>query len=214
MYGLQRLLFGPLRPIEIEQLYERGWIAATEWLFALSIFREEFGVSYMAIFILLFVSKVWGWMVDGRLETLEQQNPAHATTFHTRLVTATLINVLLPLRMANYCLDEAVYGIRPGVMTMFTFEFGILLIGAASTAFRYSLWAYEHRIIQQQMAQRIQELRAAAVESGAPMPAAADLDVHELDLPGWEGKGSVQFALDIGTGESARKDIVPQDYVC
>ena len=200
MYGLQRLLFGPLRPIEIEQLYERGWIAATEWLFALSIFRDDFGVSYVAIFILLFVSKVWGWMVDGRLETLEQQNPANATKFHSRLVAATVINVLLPLRMASYCFDEAIYGFRPGVMTMFTFEFGILLIGSISTALRYSLWAYEYRIIQKQMAQRMQEMRAEAAESGLPLPAEADLDVHELDLPGWEAKSSVQFALDIGTG--------------
>jgi E3 ubiquitin-protein ligase synoviolin len=202
MVGLQRLLFGSLRPIEIEQLWERGWIAGTEWLFALSIFRDDFGVAYMASFILLFASKVWGWMVTGRLDILEQQNPASARKFHIRLLTATLINIVLPLKMASYCFDEATYVPKSGIMTMFTFEFGILLIGAVSTALRYCLWFYEHRLIQKQLKERVEELRREATENGDPVPPMDDLDVHDLDLPGWEAKSSFQFALDIGTGKS------------
>ncbi|KAF2666507.1 hypothetical protein BT63DRAFT_426966 [Microthyrium microscopicum] len=198
-YALQRLLFGPLRPIEIEQLYERGWIAATEWLFALSVFRVDFGVAYMATFVLLFASKVWGWMVHGRLDILEQQPPANARKFHARLVTATTINLLLPLWMANYCFDEAVYGQKAGIMTMFTFEFGILVIGAISTTLKYGFWYYEHRVTQQQKKEHFDRLRSEAEAAGDPPPSEEDVDVHDLDLPGWENKSSFQFTLDITT---------------
>lgn len=43
MYGLQRLCFGQLRPIEVEQLYEKAWFAITETALAMTIFREEVG---------------------------------------------------------------------------------------------------------------------------------------------------------------------------
>ncbi|RAL63388.1 hypothetical protein DID88_003812 [Monilinia fructigena] len=49
MYGLQRLCYGPLRPIEIEQLYEKAWFAITETCLAMTIFREEVGAWFLVI---------------------------------------------------------------------------------------------------------------------------------------------------------------------
>jgi E3 ubiquitin-protein ligase synoviolin len=213
VYGLQRLLFGPLRAIEIEQLYERGWIAATEWLFAMSIFRDEFGVWYLVMFLVLFMGKVWGWIAEGRIETLEQQTPANARLFHARLVASLAVFIFFAFEMFHYCLEEVIIEAKPGVMIMFVFEFAILCVGAASTSLKYVLWAYEHSIIRKQLQERLEERRrdaaAAAASQGAgedvdpvqPLDDDEELDIHDLDLPGWEAKGTWQFALDIGTGK-------------
>jgi E3 ubiquitin-protein ligase synoviolin len=215
MYGLQRTLFGTLRPIEIEQLYERGWIAATEWLFAMSIFRDEFGVWYLIMFLVLFMGKVWGWIAEGRIETLEQQTPANPRLFHTRLILSLGVYMVFAVEMFLYCMDEVIVEARPGVMIMFVFEFAILCIGATSTSMRYGLWAYEHIVIKGQIQERLQQRRAdmaqAAQEAAVgtdtpPVPQddpidEDDVDMHDLDLPGWEAKGTWQFALDIGTGK-------------
>lgn len=224
VYGLQRLLFGPLRAIEIEQLYERGWIAATEWLFAMSIFRDEFGVWYLVMFLVLFMGKVWGWIAEGRIETLEQQTPANARLFHTRLVASLAVFIFFAVEMFRYCLEEVIIEARPGVMIMFVFEFAILCVGAASTSLKYVLWAYEHMIIRKQVRERLEERRrdaaAAARDAGddagpvEPLDEDEELDIHDLDLPGWEAKGTWQFALDIGTGKFYADYFFPGSHYC
>ena len=85
MLGLQRLFYGPLRPIEIEQLYEKAWFAITETCLAMTIFREEVGGWFLVMFVCLLIGKVWGWIGEGRVEILEQQPPSNPRLFHARL---------------------------------------------------------------------------------------------------------------------------------
>jgi len=218
VYGLQRLLFGPLRPVEIEQLYERGWFAITEWLFAMSTFRDEFGVWFLIMFVSLFVGKLWGWLADGRIETLEQQPPSNPRLFHSRLIASLTLYVLFAVQMFRYCLDTVFYEARPGVMVMFVFEFAIISISAFSTILRYMLWAEEYRIIKKQTKERKEALKAAirqaqeqsqnqgteegqeAADAPTQIPQTeAEVDEEDIEVPGWEAKGSWLFALDIGT---------------
>ncbi|KMU90162.1 E3 ubiquitin-protein ligase synoviolin-B [Coccidioides immitis H538.4] len=49
LFGLQRLLYGRLRPIETEQLYEKAWSAVTETCLAMTIFRGELGGWFVVI---------------------------------------------------------------------------------------------------------------------------------------------------------------------
>ena len=230
MYGLEQLLFGPIRPAEIEQLYERGWFAITEWLFAMSTFRDEFGVWFLTMFTTLFIGKVWGWLAEGRIETLEQQPPANPRLFHTRLVASLALYAFFAMQMFWYCADMVVYEARPGVMVMFVFEFAIIFISAISTILRYTLWWEEHRIIKKQTKQKLEEhkaqIRAAReqaqqeqqtqAEGVTSADTAADpttistidaaedeIDEDDIEVPGWESKGGWLFALDIGTGKVA-----------
>ncbi|KAI9781507.1 MAG: E3 ubiquitin-protein ligase hrd1 [Geoglossum umbratile] len=73
MFGLQRLLYRPPRPIEIEQLYEKALFAITETRLAMAIFREEVGGWFLVTFVALLVGEVWDWIREGRVELLEQQ---------------------------------------------------------------------------------------------------------------------------------------------
>lgn len=213
LYWLQRLLYGPLRPIETEQLYEKAWFAVTETCLAMTIFRGELGGWFLVMFICLLVGKVWGWIGEGRVEYLEQQPPANPRVFHTRLTASLVLSVLFNSFMLRYCVHTVLEQARPDMMVMFGFEFAILSILSCSTAARYGISLVEIYVTQQQKFARIEErraeLRAAREEatqqeaqtgeSVTNVPDDNDIDEMELDIPGWEEKGRWVFYLDLVT---------------
>ncbi|KAL4902579.1 hypothetical protein BDW74DRAFT_60865 [Aspergillus multicolor] len=215
LFWLQRLLYGPLRPIETEQLYEKAWFAVTETCLAMTIFRGELGAWFLVMFVSLLVGKVWGWIGEGRVEFLEQQPPANPVLFHSRLATSLLLSVMFNMFMLKYCIDTVLEQARPDMMVMFGFEFAVLTILSTSTAARYSISLVEIYINRQQMKARIeerrQEIRAAReqalAELTAPedhtatpdLPDENDINELELDVPGWEEKGRWVFYLDLLT---------------
>lgn len=212
---MQRLLYGPLRPIETEQLYERAWFAVTETCLAMTIFRGELGGWFLVMFISLLVGKVWGWIGEGRVEYLEQQPPANPWLFHTRLAASLVLSVLFNAFMLRYCINTVIHQARPDMMVMFGFEFAILTILSTSTTARYGIALMEIYITRQQinakMEERRAEIRAARVEairenarqgeSSPPtdLPDENDVNELEIDVPGWEEKGRWVFYLDLLT---------------
>ncbi|OAX82001.1 hypothetical protein ACJ72_03650 [Emergomyces africanus] len=215
LYGLQRLLYGPLRPIETEQLYERAWFAVTETCLAMTIFRGEMGAWFLVMFVCLLVGKVWGWIGEGRVEILEQQPPQNPRLFHTRLAFSLILAVSFNTLMLEYAVKTVLRQARPDMMVMFGFEFAILSILSISTAARYIISLWEIYITRQQrhvkMEERRAEVRAARAEaiqqrssSGSQeplnnLPDEDDIDEMELDVPGWEEKGRWVFYLDLVT---------------
>ncbi|KAJ5407960.1 Zinc finger RING-type [Penicillium cosmopolitanum] len=195
LFWLQRLLYGPLRPIETEQLYERAWFAVTETCLAMTIFRGELGGWFLVMFISLLVGKVWGWIGEGRVEYLEQQ----------------------PRQTLDYFIHASPprWYSRPDMMVMFGFEFAILTILSSSTTARYGIALVEIYVTRQQLKTRMDERRAEirearleaireharAGESSPPadLPDENDIDELEIDVPGWEEKGRWVFYLDLLT---------------
>ncbi|KAI9367473.1 hypothetical protein BJX61DRAFT_538036 [Aspergillus egyptiacus] len=214
LFWLQRLLYGPLRPIETEQLYEKAWFAVTETCLAMTIFRGELGAWFLVMFVSLLVGKVWGWIGEGRVEFLEQQPPANPVLFHTRLAVSLLISVLFDMFMLKYCVDTVLEQARPDMMVMFGFEFAVLTILSTSTAARYAISLVEIYINRQQLKARVEErrreIRAARERAQAEqvegeeqttpdIPDENDINEMELDVPGWEEKGRWVFYLDLLT---------------
>ncbi|KAJ5974334.1 Zinc finger RING-type [Penicillium waksmanii] len=215
LFWLQRLLYGPLRPIETEQLYERAWFAVTETCLAMTIFRGEIGGWFLVMFISLLVGKVWGWIGEGRVEYLEQQPPANPRLFHTRLATSLVLSVLFNAFMLQYCINTVIHQARPDMMVMFGFEFAILTILSSSTTARYGIALVEIYVTRQQLKARMDERRAEirearleaireharAGESSPPadLPNENDINELEIDVPGWEEKGRWVFYLDLLT---------------
>lgn len=215
LLGLQKVLYGPLRPIEIEQLYERAWLFVTETCLSMTIFRGSFGAWFVVMFFSLLAGKVWGWIGEGRVEILEQQPPANPRLFHTRLAISLSLSVLFATYMLEFSIRSVLAQAKPDMMVMFGFEFAILTILATSTAARYSMCLTEIYIVRKQKSARIDELRAeriAATEASTEaaqetfsgtttqQPANADVDEAELEVEGWEGKGRWIFYLDLVTG--------------
>ncbi|KAL4784698.1 hypothetical protein BJX76DRAFT_326508 [Aspergillus varians] len=215
LFWLQRLLYGPLRPIETEQLYEKAWFAVTETCLAMTIFRGELGAWFLVMFVSLLVGKVWGWIGEGRVEFLEQQPPANPFLFHTRLAVSLLLSVLFNIFMLKYCIDTVLEQARPDMMVMFGFEFAVLTILSTSTAARYSISLVEIYVNRKQLNARIeerrQEIRTARERAEAEqeqvedhttppnLPDENDINEMELDIPGWEEKGRWVFYLDLLT---------------
>ncbi|KAF2466803.1 uncharacterized protein BDR25DRAFT_306002 [Lindgomyces ingoldianus] len=217
-YGLQRLFYGHLRPIETEQLYDKAWFAVSETLLAMTIFRDDIGPWFFAMFLCLLGGKVWQWIGEGRVEFLEQQPPANPRLFHTRLMSSLLLSVGFDIFMMQYCVDSILQDARPGVMVMFGFEYVLLAIASISTLLRYTLSLVELVIIrrqetalfearrvaresarQQATEQATEQAEEQATESeGAPAPAAEE-DDDDGDVLGWEEKGRWVFYLDLTT---------------
>lgn len=219
VYGLQRLLYGPLRAIEIEQLWDKAWYAITETALAMTTFRDEVGGWFFVMFMSLLAGKVWGWIGEGRVETLEQQPPANPRLFHARLLTSLLLSEAFDILMLRYCVRTLLDDARPGMMVMFAFEFAVLAIASTSTTARYGLTLQEKAIIKRQtkakVEERREELRAARQEAdqagadrgsdSAPAairrPEDEEIDESEIDVPGWQEKGRYLLFLDLTTGE-------------
>jgi E3 ubiquitin-protein ligase synoviolin len=215
LYGAQRLLYGRLRPIETEQLYEKAWFAVTETCLAMTIFRGELGVWFLVMFVCLLVGKVWGWIGEGRVEILEQQPPANPRLFHARLATSLILSVAFDALMLDYAVRTVLESARADMMVMFGFEFAILTILSTSTLARYCISLVEIYIKYRQKMVKLAEHRAEirsererAIrehrESGAEglpenLPDENDVDEMELDIPGWEEKGRWVFYLDLIT---------------
>lgn len=213
MFGLQRLLYGRLRAVETEQLYEKAWFAVTETCLAMTVFRGEMGGWFLVMFVCLLIGKLWGWIGQGRLEVLEQQPPSNPRLFHTRLAISLLLSVAFNAFLLEYAVQTVLRQARPDMMVMFGFEFAVLTILSVSTAARYAIALVELYIVQQQkrikIEERREELRIARAEAeqqqtpGEASNASFDdeeIDEMELDVPGWEEKARWVFYLDLITG--------------
>ncbi|OIW29489.1 hypothetical protein CONLIGDRAFT_669351 [Coniochaeta ligniaria NRRL 30616] len=217
MYGLQRLCFGQLRPVEIEQLYEKGWFAVTETCLAMTIFREEVGAFFLVMFTALVTAKVWGWIGEGRVEVLEQQPPANPRLFHTRLSISLILSLAYNIWLLNYAVNTVVQQARPTMMVMFLFEFAVQTVSSFHTACRYIISLVEARVVKQQTAQRLEDRRRQVreqraeilrrretegateteTEAAEPLPSEDDVDEMDIEVPGWESKGQWVLGLDL-----------------
>lgn len=224
MYALQRLLYGPLRPIEMEQLSEKAWYAVLDTLLAMPTYREDVGGWLLTMFVLLLAGKVWGWIGEGRVDILEQQPPANPRLFHARLASSLTVSVLFDIWMLQFCVESVIADPRPGIMVIFTFEFAILNVCSLFTLSRYLLSLYEVGVVQKQtrlaIAEREGEIRieranAAATamnrardegrseaeiqEAGTVDNEPIDVDENEVSVPGWEEKRRYLFGLELLT---------------
>ena len=215
LLGLQRLLYGPLRPIEVEQLYEKAWFAVTETCLAMTIFRDEVGAWFVVMFVSLLVGKVWGWIGEGRVEVLEQQPPENPRLFHARLTASLAASLLFDAYLLKYSVSTVQQQARPNMMVMFAFEFAVLTVSSASTCLRYAISLREAAIIKEQTTARLEERRReivrhreaaarSAAEAGEDPPEEVPidevLDEADIDAPGWEEKSRWVFYLDLATG--------------
>ncbi|KAI0201025.1 hypothetical protein F4808DRAFT_426347 [Astrocystis sublimbata] len=219
VWGLQRLCYGPLRPVEVEQLYEKAWFAVTETCLAMTIFREEVGAWFLVMFTALVTGKVWEWVGEGRVEILEQQPPANPRLFHTRLSVSLLLSVLYDAWLFSYAVHAVIQQARPNMMVMFLFEFAILTTCSTRTASRYILSLVEADIVKKQTRTRLEEQRrlareqrneilrrresddAAEAEAARQeeLPDEEDIDEMDIEVPGWESKGHWVLSLDLIT---------------
>lgn len=187
----------------------------------MTIFRDEIGAWFIAMFVALMAGRVWGWIGHGRVEILEQQPPANPRAFHTRLILSLLVSLAYDFAFVSYAANTVYEQARPNMMVMFLFEYVLLTISSISTALRYVIAVVDLRIHQKQTQEmldirraeirerreeilRQREARAerGEVSTGREEPLPSEDDVEEMDIepPGWEGKGQMILILDLLSG--------------
>lgn len=218
MYGLQRLCFGALRPVEVEQLYEKAWFAVTETCLAMTVFREEVGAFFLVMFTALITGKVWGWIGEGRVEVLEQQPPANPRLFHTRLVVSLVTSIVYNCWLLSYCINTVIATAKPTMMVMFLFEFAVLAVASMHTGLRYVISLVETSVVKKQTRQRLEQRRSEvrreredilrrreagelAEGEGEPLPDPDEVEEMDIEVPGWDAKGQWILFLDLFAGK-------------
>ncbi|KAG0270720.1 E3 ubiquitin-protein ligase hrd1 [Linnemannia exigua] len=137
------VFFGKLRALEVEHLYERAWYAVTETCLAMTIFKDEFDTRFVVMFTLLLFLKVFHWLCQDRVDSMEQ-SPEIPLSFHVRMVTIMTILVSLDILLVLHAIDlVAVRG--PNMMIMFGFEYTLLATSLMAAFGKYVLHTIDMR---------------------------------------------------------------------
>ncbi|EDQ91088.1 uncharacterized protein MONBRDRAFT_24008 [Monosiga brevicollis MX1] len=139
--AFQYMFFGALRPIEVERLYERGWFTFTEILLAMTIFRDEFNIRFVSLFVLLLTFKTFHWLTQYRVEFM-QQTPRLTWMFHTRMISVTIFLTAADAAFVYYAFYSVVnYGLS--MQLLFGFEYLIQLVTILTTFCKYILFVID-----------------------------------------------------------------------
>ncbi|EAU91350.2 synoviolin 1 isoform b [Coprinopsis cinerea okayama7 len=169
---VQRIFFGPLRPIEIERLYDRLWFFITESLLAFTIFRDEFDVSFGFMFGFLLFVKSFHWLASDRIEWMDQRPyPGPPLLFHCRMVALFIVLWVTDIIMFMFTIEHTL-NVGVGGMVLFASEYGILISSIMNTICKYLLTSYE--------------LRRAGQRGGE-------------NAPPWENKSMWTFYIELAT---------------
>lgn len=138
------LFFGPLRDIEVEHMYDRSWTALVEMCIAMTIFREEFSVRFVALVTVLFFLKIFHWLTQHRLEYIEQAYHQLPRSAHFRIVS---LMVLLMAVDAGFVFLSVTQTLKkgPSVLLLFAFEYMVLLSMMLSLGIKYIIHIMDMR---------------------------------------------------------------------
>jgi E3 ubiquitin-protein ligase synoviolin len=89
-FTLLQVFLGSLREIELERVKEKLSSAIMETCLALTIFREEFNLSFVGMFTVLTFVKVFHWLVQDRVDYIEV-TPSVSRLAHTRIVSFLIV---------------------------------------------------------------------------------------------------------------------------
>ncbi|KAI7757237.1 hypothetical protein M8C21_023758 [Ambrosia artemisiifolia] len=137
MWQLTKKVFlGSLREAEIERLNEQSWREVMEILFAITIFRQDFSVMFLATVTALLLIKSLHWLAQKRVEYIET-TPTVTMLSHVRIVSfmgfLLLVDCLFLYNSVKYLIQTR----QASVSLFFSFEYMILATTTMSTFVKY-----------------------------------------------------------------------------
>ncbi|SPO20222.1 related to HRD1 - ubiquitin-protein ligase [Ustilago trichophora] len=136
---LQLLYFGQLRRSEVELVCERSWYSLVGTLLAVSIFRDDFSVSFVILFGVLLFLKTFHWLSAERVASI-MQSPSVPRIFHIRMVSILTTLFIADLNLVGFSMQMLlVKKVKVGMMVLFTSEFIILTALLLNTIAQYVL---------------------------------------------------------------------------
>jgi len=139
---LKAIFLGRLREAEVERLYERAKDAIMETCLAMTIFREEFNVKFVVLFVSLLFVKIFHWLCGDRVEHVETA-PATSRLTHVRVCSLMFLLFALDVSFLRYAVAHTLK-IGPSVLLLFGFEYVILASKAVATFAKYCIVALDN----------------------------------------------------------------------
>ncbi|KAF5198518.1 Erad-associated e3 ubiquitin-protein ligase hrd1a [Thalictrum thalictroides] len=133
---VKRVFLGSLREAEIERLNEQSWREVMEILFTITIFRQEFSVSFLGMVAVLLLIKSLHWLAQKRIEFIET-TPSVPTLSHIRIVSFMGFLLAVDTLLLYTCLKYLIQNWVPSVNLFFAFEYMILATTTISTFVKY-----------------------------------------------------------------------------
>ncbi|GME95790.1 unnamed protein product [Ambrosiozyma monospora] len=152
----QRLMFGELRIIEVEHIYEQSWFTITNLLMTMALFRYD---SNLLIFVLvtgLLFLKVFHWILTDRLDFLfQQQQQLTGNDYRIRDIvlskpTFTLIVFLIiDYKIVMGCIDHS-FVYSADVFVVFGLDFLMVYLDLLESTLKFVLNIVEMIILAYQ----------------------------------------------------------------
>ncbi|SCW01518.1 LAFE_0E01420g1_1 [Lachancea fermentati] len=140
--GLTRLLFGELRLIEYEHIFERLSFTIVNSIFVSSMFKEQDFVTVVFFTAILIFTKVFHWILKDRLEYVFQTTNDDTTVsdlLRSKFFINMIVLALVDIQIVRYCLNNSMawnshQPASPSVYLMFGIEFSTLLVDVVNVA--------------------------------------------------------------------------------
>lgn len=137
MWQLTKKLFlGSLREAEVERLNEQSWREVMEILFAITIFRQDFSVSFLAMVTALLLIKALHWLAQKRVEYIET-TPSVPMLSHVRIVSFLGFLLVVDSLFLYSSISNLIKTQKASVSLFFSFEYMILATTTVSTFVKY-----------------------------------------------------------------------------
>lgn len=132
----KRVFLGSLREAEVERLNEQSWREVMEILFAITIFRQDFSVMFLAMVTALLLIKALHWLAQKRVEYIET-TPSVPMLSHVRIVSFMGFLLLLDGFFLYSNIKHLLETKNASVSLFFSFEYMILATTTVSTFVKY-----------------------------------------------------------------------------
>ncbi|XP_023531768.1 ERAD-associated E3 ubiquitin-protein ligase HRD1B-like [Cucurbita pepo subsp. pepo] len=132
----KKIFLGSLREAEVERLNEQSWKELMEILFAITIFRQDFSVAFLAMVTALLLIKALHWLAQKRVEYMET-TPSVPLLSHIRIVSFLGFLFVLDSLFLYNSIGSLIQTRKASVSLFFSFEYMILATTAVSTFVKY-----------------------------------------------------------------------------
>nr|AIZ68178.1 E3 ubiquitin-protein ligase synoviolin-like protein [Albuca bracteata] len=136
---VKRLFLGTLREAEVERLNEQAWREVMEIVFAITIFRQDFSVTALALVTALLLIKTLHWLAQKRIEYIET-TPSVPLLSHIRMVSFMVFLFVVDCLFLHSSFKSLLQSWPASLALFFTFEYTILASTTISTFLKYAFY--------------------------------------------------------------------------
>ncbi|KAJ1406671.1 Zinc finger, RING-type [Sesbania bispinosa] len=132
----KKVFLGSLREAEVERLNEQSWREVMEILFAITIFRQDFSITFLALVTALLLIKALHWLAQKRVEYIET-TPSVPMLSQVRIVSFMGFLLLLDGLFLYSSVKHLILSRQASVSLFFAFEYMILATTTVSIFVKY-----------------------------------------------------------------------------